>query len=48
MKKTSLKVMEKIGKVAVLTASVSANTTCNWITYQPQTPQALQKLKKIK
>lgn len=48
MKNLGLKVMKNVGKIAAATASVSANTTCSWLTHQAEVPSAVQKLKKIK
>lgn len=42
----SSKILEYIGKLSICTLKISANTTCNWMSHQPKTPDGFNKFKK--
>ena len=48
MKKYMMLVLKSIGSLAVLSISLSANTTSLWIAHQPEIPNEVNKFKKMK
>lgn len=47
MKKMKEKVGKSIGKMAVFAAKMEANSACPYLTYQPEKPDAVKKLRKF-
>lgn len=47
MKKLFKKMAPSVAKVALFAATVSANTTCSWVGYQPKMPLQARKLRKF-
>lgn len=47
MKNFKEKIGKGIGKAATFVAKVEANSACPYLTYQPQKPDAVKKLRKF-
>jgi len=47
MKKVSVKFMSCLVSMAFVMAAVSANWVCHFITYQPEEPEDVKKLRKF-
>ncbi|MGL5068497.1 MAG: cyclic lactone autoinducer peptide [Sarcina sp.] len=46
MNKFMVMIANNVGKIAVVVALLSVNTTCHWISHQPEVPKSLKNFKK--